>query len=183
MVMSASTFSITTCLPLAMASSAKCVPILGLPVASMTTSMRPARARASRLDVMATRPRSIAASISAALSACTVASSGKPARVVAARAWGGRISATAPRRRPGIRFSCTTMSVPIWPQPANPMVTGRPRLGTGFQFGNERRDSGDHHLAFLTFLLVLLRHIDRAPVRRPHAPRPCRVRPTAYHRF
>ena len=45
MVMSASTFSITTCLPLAIASSANCVPMLGLPVASITTSTRPERAR------------------------------------------------------------------------------------------------------------------------------------------
>ncbi len=43
MVMSASTFSITTCLPCLNASSAISVPTFGLPVASITTSMRPDR--------------------------------------------------------------------------------------------------------------------------------------------
>ena len=69
MVMSASTLSMTTCLPLAMASSANCVPVLGLPVASMTTSMRPDLASTAGSEVMAMWPLSIAASMAAGVSA------------------------------------------------------------------------------------------------------------------
>ena len=69
MVMSASTFSITTCLLLAMASSANCVPVLGLPVASITTSMRPDLASTAGSEVTAISPFSIAASMAAGVSA------------------------------------------------------------------------------------------------------------------
>ena len=36
----------------------------------------------------------------------------------------GRLAAMAPMRTPSISATCTTMSVPIWPAPASPIVTG-----------------------------------------------------------
>ena len=50
-----------------------------------------------------------------------------------------------------MRVSCTTMSVPIWPQPARPMVTGLPAAARAFEFGNERGDACDHAF-FMPFL-------------------------------
>ena len=112
------------CLPFFITSRANSVPMFGLPVASMMTSIRPAAASALRSWVTASFPASIAPSMALAEPASTMSARSWPARIAASIAASGLISEIAPMRIPGISATCTTMSVPICPAPANPMTIG-----------------------------------------------------------